>query len=83
MYVIVGGKPIINQSNKKSFQLRKKATEAALLQKEVPTLEKLLVDTQKDADFDYLRGVESLNMYWLAFDQYSINTQKLLRYAKR
>jgi hypothetical protein len=49
----------------------------------VPTLEKLLVDTQKDADFDYLRGVESLNMYWLAFDQYSINTQKLLRYAKR
>lgn len=49
----------------------------------VPTLEKLLVDTQKDADFDYLRGAESLNMYQLAFDQYSINTQKLLRYAKR
>ena len=46
-------------------------------------MEKLLVDTQKDADFDYLRGVESLNMYRLAFDQYSINTQKLLRYAKR
>ena len=46
-------------------------------------MEKLLVDTQKDADFDYLRGVESFNMYWLAFDQYFINTQKLLRYAKR
>lgn len=25
----------------------------------VPTLEKLLVDTQKDADFDYLQGAES------------------------
>ena len=49
----------------------------------VPTLEKLLVDTQKDADFDYLRGSESLNMFQLAFDQYSINTQKLVRYARR
>jgi len=49
----------------------------------VPTLEKLLVDTQKDADFDYLRGSESLNMFLLAFDQYTINTQRLLRYAKR
>lgn len=49
----------------------------------VPTLEKLLVDTQKDADFDYLRGAESLNMYQLAFDLYSINTQRLMRYAKR
>lgn len=49
----------------------------------VPTLEKLLVDTQKDADFDYLRGSESLNMYQLAFDQYTINTQRLMRYAKR
>lgn len=49
----------------------------------VPTLEKLLVDIQKDADFDYLRGTESLNMFQLAFDLYSINTQKLMRYAKR
>lgn len=49
----------------------------------VPTLEKLLVDTQKDADFDYLRGSESLNMYQLVFEQYSINTQRLMRYAKR
>lgn len=49
----------------------------------IPTLEKLLVDTQKDEDFDYLRGAESLKMYQLAFDQYTINTQKLLRYAKR
>ena len=49
----------------------------------VPMLEKLLVDTQKDPDFDYLRGSESLNMYQLAFDLYSINIQKLLRYARR
>jgi hypothetical protein len=49
----------------------------------VPTLEKLLVDTQKDADFDHLHGSESLNMYQLAFEQYSINTQRLMRYAKR
>jgi hypothetical protein len=49
----------------------------------VPTLEKLLVDTQKDPDFDYLRGSESVNMYQLAFDLYFINTQRLLRYARR
>ena len=49
----------------------------------VPTLEKLLVDTQKDADFDYLRGSESANMFQLAFDQYTINPQRLIRYAKR
>ena len=46
-------------------------------------LKKLLVDTQKDADFDYLRGSESANMFQLAFDQYTINTQRLMRYAKR
>lgn len=61
-------------------------TESPLMEVEgikVPTLEKLLVDTQKDADFDYLRGYESINMYQLAFEQYSINIQKLMRYAKR
>lgn len=61
-------------------------TESPLLEVDgikVPTLEKLLVDTQKDPDFDYLRGSESLNMYHLAFDLYSINTQRLLRYARR
>ena len=49
----------------------------------IPTLEKLLVDIQKDADFDYLRGAESLYMYQMAFDLYTINTQRLMRYAKR
>jgi len=49
----------------------------------IPTLEKLLVDIQKDADFDYLRGAESLYMYQMAFELYNINTQRLMRYAKR
>ena len=49
----------------------------------VPTLEKILVDTQKDVDFDYVRGAESQYMYQMAFDLYTINTQRLLRYARR
>ena len=49
----------------------------------VPTLEKLMVDIQKDADFDYLRGTESLHFFQIAFELYTINTQRLLRYAKR
>ena len=66
--------------------LKTLVTESPLMEVDgikVPTLEKLLVDTQKDADFDYLRGAESQNMFQLAFDQYSINTQRLMRYAKR
>lgn len=49
----------------------------------VPTLEKLLVDIQKDADFDYLRGSESQYMFQMAFELYNINIRRLLRYAKR
>lgn len=49
----------------------------------VPTLEKLLVDIQKDADFDYMQGYESVYMYQMAFDLYAVNVSKLLRYAKR
>lgn len=49
----------------------------------VPTLEKMLVDIQKDADFDYVRGAESQYMYQIAFDLYTINTQRLMRYARR
>lgn len=49
----------------------------------VPTLEKLLVDIQKDDDFDYMRGTEASYIYQTAFDQYVINTQKLFRYARR
>ena len=49
----------------------------------VPTLEKLLVDIQKDDDLDYMRGIESLYMFQTAIDQYVVNTSKMLRYAKR
>ena len=49
----------------------------------VPTLEKMLVDTQSDADFDYLRGSESQYMFQQAFDLYTINIQRLMRYARR
>lgn len=49
----------------------------------VPTLEKLLVDTQKDNDFYYLQGSESTKMYHIAFGQYSVNLQRLMRYARR
>lgn len=48
-----------------------------------PTLEKLLVDIQKDDDLDYMRGIESLYMFQTAIDQYVVNTPKMLRYAKR
>jgi hypothetical protein len=49
----------------------------------VPTLEKLLVDIQADADFDYLRGEESQNMFNQAFGLFSINIQRLMRYSRR
>jgi len=46
-------------------------------------LEKILVDILKDEDFSYFQGSEEYYMYQMAFDLYSINTQKLLRYARR
>lgn len=49
----------------------------------VPTLEKLLVDIQRDPDFDYMRGSESHYMFDTAIDQFSINHTKLMRYARR
>ena len=49
----------------------------------VPTLEKLLVDMQKDADFDYMRGVEGTYMFQTAMEQYVVNIPRLFRYAKR
>lgn len=50
---------------------------------QTPTLEKLLVDIQKDDDLDYMRGIESLYMFQTAIDEYVVNTSKMLRYAKR
>ena len=41
-----------------------------------PTIEKLLVDIQKDEDFDYMQGTEITYMYQTAFDLYTVNTPK-------
>lgn len=49
----------------------------------VPTLEKLLVDLQKDKDFFYLQEAEGLNIFQNALSLYSINESRLLRYASR
>ena len=49
----------------------------------VPTLEKLLVDLQKDADFFYLQETEGVNIFRNAMSLYTINESRLLRYASR
>lgn len=49
----------------------------------VPTLEKLMVDIEKDACFQYLRGAESKRMWDNAFELYQVNRSRLYRYAKR
>ena len=49
----------------------------------VPTLEKLLVDLQKDADFFYLQEAEGENIFRNAMSLYAINESRLLRYASR
>lgn len=48
-----------------------------------PTIEKLLVDIHKDVDFFYLQGTESSHILDNAFNLYTINETKLLRYAGR
>lgn len=49
----------------------------------VPTIEKLLVDIQRDPDFEYMRGSESHYIFETAIDQFLVNETKLLRYANR
>ena len=49
----------------------------------MPTLEKLLVDLQKDADFFYLQETEGVNIFRNAMSLYTINESRLLRYASR
>jgi len=50
----------------------------------VPTLEKILVDLYADTDtFYYLQGNEIVNVYRNALDKYTMNNDRLLRYAKR
>lgn len=61
-------------------------TEAPLQQVDdipAPTLEKLLVDIQRDPDFFYLQGQELLHIMDSAHMIYTVNTTKLLRYATR
>lgn len=61
-------------------------TESPTVQNEgvlVPTLEKLLVDLQKDQDFFYLQEAEGLNIFSNALSLYTINESRLLRYASR
>ena len=49
----------------------------------VPALEKLLVDIQRDKDFDYMQGLELTYIFEAAYNLYSVNTPKMLRYARR
>ena len=49
----------------------------------MPTLEKLLVDILRDADFFYLQGSESEHIFENAFNLYAVNRNRLLRYAGR
>ncbi len=48
-----------------------------------PTIEKLLIDIHTDADFFYLQGMESYYILENAFNLYTINENRLLRYASR
>ncbi len=50
----------------------------------VPSLEKILVDLFADKEiFYFLQGNELLNIFKNAMEKYTVNTDKLLRYAKR
>lgn len=53
--------------------------------KNVPTttIEKLLVDLFADKEFEFLQGSELTHIYTNAFSKYTINRDKLLRYASR
>lgn len=49
----------------------------------VPRIEKMLVDAAGDAELDYMGGSELYTIFENAFDAYTINKSKLLRYASR
>ena len=55
------------------------------LVKNVPTItnEKLLVDLFTDKEFEFLHGNELTHIYNNSFSKYTINIDKLLRYASR
>lgn len=47
------------------------------------TIEKLLVDLFSDKEFEFLQGYELTHIFNNAFSKYTINIDKLLRYASR
>ncbi|WP_442588994.1 DUF6577 family protein [Pedobacter sp. AW31-3R] len=47
------------------------------------TIEKLLVDIFCDPEFDFIRGTELTEVYLDAFYKYTVNMNRLLRYAAR
>lgn len=47
------------------------------------TLEKLLVDVMFDDEFEFLKGFEMTHIFKNAFDKFTINQSKMLRYAAR
>jgi hypothetical protein len=50
----------------------------------VPTLEKILVDLYSDSDiFYFLQGKEMLTIFENALEKYTVNIDRLLRYAAR
>lgn len=50
----------------------------------LPTIEKILVDLVADSEiFFFLQGYEILNIFERAMGKYTVNTDRLLRYAKR
>ena len=55
------------------------------LARNVPTttIEKLLVDLFSDKEFEFLQGYELTHIFNNAFSKYTINIDKLLRYASR
>jgi hypothetical protein len=66
--------------------VRNLATESPLALKDgipIPTLEKLLIDLFSDPEFSYLQGNELKAIYRNAFYKYTVNENRLLRYASR
>jgi len=50
----------------------------------VPTIEKILVDLYADSEiFFFVQGNELLNIFTNVLDKYTVNQDRLLRYAKR
>jgi len=71
---------------KKSIVVRTLVSEAPYREvRKIPvaTLEKILVDIFTDEEFVYLRGNEMTIIFKTAFERYTINESKMIRYADR